>query len=185
MYQSIITSIKPKMQDVISKLLDEYKNLRIGKSSSSLVEDIKVEYYGTLTPLKQMASVSTPDAKTISIQPWDKNSLGDVELAIRNAGLGLNPVNDGNLIRINLPALTEERRQELVKHIKTISEEARVALRNIRQDAWNQIKVLEKNSRLTEDDRYSAEEELNKTIDEFNRKIEEETDKKSQELMKV
>lgn len=185
MYQSIINSTKPKMQDVINQLNQEYKNLRIGKASASLVEGIKVEYYGTLTPLQQMASISTPDAKTITIQPWDKNNLGDVELAIRNADLGLNPVNDGNSVRINLPPLTEERRQELVKHIKVIAEEARVALRNIRGEVWNSIKALEKDKKLTEDDRYRAEEELNKIIDEFNRKIEEETDKKSAELMKV
>lgn len=185
MYQSIINGVKPKMQLVITKMHDEFMNLRIGMANSSLVEDIKVEYYGTLTPLKQMASVSTPDAKTITIQPWDRNNLGDIELAIRNSGLGLNPVNNGNAVVINLPPLTEERRQELVKHVKTVAEEARVALRNIRQDSWNQIKALEKNSKLTEDDRYRSEEELNKIIEEFNKKIEDEADKKSTELMKV
>ncbi|EKD56691.1 MAG: hypothetical protein ACD_58C00120G0014 [uncultured bacterium] len=185
MYQSIISGIKPKMQLVIDKMLGEFKNLRIGKANSSLVDDIKVEYYGTLTPIRQMATISIPDAKTISIQPWDRNNLGDIELAVRNAGLGLNPVNNGSSVVINLPPLTEERRQELVKHIKVVAEEARVMLRNVRQDSWNQIKALEKDSKLTEDDRYRAEEELNKIIDDFNRKIEEETDKKSAELMKV
>mgnify|MGYP001589678436 CR=1 FL=1 len=185
MFQSIINNTKPKMQQVVDKLVVEFKNLRVGMASSSLVEGIKVEYYGTPTPLNQMASVSVPDAKSIVIQPWDKNNLGDIELAVRNADLGLSPVNDGNNIRINLPPLTEERRQELVKHSKTISEEARVALRNIRQDVWNQIKSLEKDGKLTEDDRYRAESELNKTIDDFNRKMEQETDIKGKEIMKV
>jgi len=169
MYQSLINGTKPKMQEVLKQLDEEFKNLRIGKANSSLVEDIKVLYYGTQTPLKQMASVSTPDAKTITIQPWDKNSLGDIEMAVRNADLGLSPVNDGNVVRISLPPLTEERRQELVKHLKTVAEEARVALRNIRSDVWNSVKSLEKDGKLTEDDKYRAEEELNKIIDDFNK----------------
>jgi ribosome recycling factor len=185
MYQSIISQTKPKMTEVMQKLDEEFIKLRTGRASTALVESIKVSYYGTQTPLKQMASLTIPDAASILIQPWDKNALGDVELAIRNSALGLNPVNDGNAVRINLPPMTEERRQELVKHIKSLAEEAKVVLRNVRGDAWNEIKKLEKSGELTEDDRYRAEEELNKIIGDFNKQVDDATDSKEKEVMKI
>lgn len=185
MIQPILNSTRPKMQEVIEKLEEETKNIRTGRANASLVENIKVSYYGTETPLKQMASLSTPSGDSIQISPWDKNALGDIENAIRSSDLNMNPVNDGQNIRINLPPLTEERRKELVKIISKMSEEARIALRTVRQEAWDQIKKLEKDGKVTEDDRYTGEDQLNKQIEDFNKKIEELSEKKEEELMKI
>lgn len=185
MYEKVINSAKPKMQEIVNKLVTEFKNIRTGKASTSLVENLQVSYYGTQTPLKQMASLTTPDSNSILITPFDQNSLGDIEIAIRNSSLGLNPVNDGKNVRIVLPPLTEERRKEMVKMLGEIDEDARIALRNIRQDVWNDIKKLEKDGQITEDDRYDAESDLNKMIEEFNKKIKDLTDEKEEELMKV
>jgi len=185
MYQSVINKTKPEMQKLLNKLQEEFNNVRTGRASTGIVENVVVNYYGTQTPLKQMASITTPDASSIVITPWDQSSLGDIEQAIRTSDLGFNPVNDGKSVRISLPPLTEERRKELVKLVHDIAEEVRVGLRNLRQDAWNEIKTMEKDSKITEDDRYDAEKDLNKLIEEFNKKIEELSEKKETELMKV
>lgn len=185
MYQAIINQTKPKMQELLGKLEDEFKNIRTGRANTSIVENLKVSYYGTETPFKQMASLTTPDAGSIVITPWDQNALGDIEQAIRNSKLGFNPINDGRNIRINLPPLTEERRKELSKMVHDIAEETRIGLRNLRQDAWNDIKKMEKDGKITEDDRYSAEDDLNKLIEDFNKKIEQLSEEKEKELMKV
>ncbi len=185
MYRNAFKELKPKIDEVLLKLADEFKQVRTGKASSSLVEGVLVDYYGTKTPLKQMAQINTPDAGHIVIVPWDKNSLSDIELAVRNSNLGLSPVNDGKSVRIGLPPMTEERRNELVKFIKNLSEEARVIARNLRADTWNKVKQMQQNSEITEDDKYRAEEELNKIIDDANRKIEELFDKKKDEIMSI
>jgi ribosome recycling factor len=185
MYQATINQKKPKMQELLGKLEDEFKNIRTGRANTGIVDNLKVSYYGTETPLKQMASLTTPDASSILITPWDQNALGDIEQAIRNSNLGFNPVNDGRNIRISLPPLTEERRKELSKMVHDIAEETRIGLRNIRQDAWNDIKKMEKDGKITEDDRYRAEEELNKLIEGFNKKVEQLSETKEAELMKV
>ncbi|OGD66629.1 ribosome recycling factor [Candidatus Berkelbacteria bacterium RIFCSPHIGHO2_12_FULL_36_9] len=185
MIQPIVNSIRTKMNEVLEKLQDEFKNIRTGKASTAIVENLMVSYYGTQTPLKQMASLTTPDANSILISPWDQNALGDIENCIRNSDLNLNPVNDGRNVRIVLPPLTEERRKELAKMVGKISEEGRIILRNLRQEAWDQIKKLEKDGKITEDDRYTGEDQLNKMIDEFNKKIEELSEKKEEELMRV
>ena len=180
-----MSGLKPKMAEVLLMLQDEFKNIRTGKASTAMVENLKVSYYGTQTPLKQMASLTTPDANSILITPWDQNALGDIDNAIRASDLNLNPTNDGRNVRIVLPPLTEERRKELVKMMGKISEEARIALRTLRQEAWDQIKKLEKDSKITEDDKYVGEEQLNKMIEESNKKIQEFSEKKETELMKV
>lgn len=185
MIDPIINEIRPKMQEVLVEFQDGLTNLRTGRANAGLVEGVKVSYYGTETPLKQMATLTTPDASTISITPWDQNSLGDIENAIRNSDLGLNPVNDGKNVKINLPPLTEERRNEIVKLAFKLAEEARIALRTLRQEAWDKIKSLEKNSQITEDDRYVGESRLNKLIEEFNKKIQELAEKKEEELKKI
>lgn len=185
MYQNIINNTKCEMQKILDKLQDELKNIRTGRASTSIVENLKVSYYGTDTPLKQMASLTVPDASTILIVPWDQNSLGDIEQAIRNSDIGFNPINDGRNIRIVLPPLTEERRKEISKMVKDIAEEARIGMRNIRQDAWNKIKKMEREGKLTEDDRYDAEDDLNKLIEDFNKKIEQLLEEKERELMKL
>lgn len=172
MYQSEIKNLKGKFDQVTEKLKENFVGIRTGRASTGLVENISVTYYGSTMPLKQMATLATPDAAQIIIQPWDKNALGDIELAIRNSDLGLAPVNDGHLIRIVLPPMTQERREELVKNIARKGEEARVALRAARGETWEKIKKMERDSKITEDDRYSAEKELNNLIDEYNKKIE-------------
>ncbi|MCX6809892.1 MAG: ribosome recycling factor [Candidatus Berkelbacteria bacterium] len=185
MYQNEIKNLKVKFDQVIEKLKEDFVSIRTGRASTGLVENIMVSYYGTITPLKQMASLTTPDAAQIVVIPWDKNSIGDIELAIRNSDLGLSPVNDGKSVRIILPQMTQERREELTKNISRKSEEARVALRNVRGDAWDKIKKMEKDGLITEDDRYSAEEELNKVIDEHNKKIGEILEAKEKEIKAI
>lgn len=185
MFQTIINRIRPKMEEILKKLEDEFRNIRTGRANTNLIENLKVSYYGTETPLKQMASLTTPTSSSILITPWDQSSLGDIEQAIGNSDLGLNPINDGRNIRINLPPLTEERRSELVKMIGKMAEETKVGLRIARQEAWEEVKKLEQASKITEDDRYRAEDELNKVIDDFNKKIEEMSEKKEAELMKI
>lgn len=185
MYQSIINNTRSKMQEVIQKFQESLQALRLGRAQVGLVENIEVNYYGQEMPLKQLASISAPQSNLIVITPWDKNSLGDIELAIRNSDLGLSPVNEGNLIRLVLPPITEERREELIKIVRKNAEEAKVSLRQIRQQTWGETKSLEKEGKLTEDDRYRSEEELNTMIEEFNKKIEEVTEKREGELKRV
>lgn len=185
MYQKIMDELEKKFDQVIAKLTEDFASVRTGRASSSLVDNIMVTYYGSTMPLKQTAQVTTPDSSLIVIQPWDKGALGDIELAVRNSELGLSPTNDGSVIRVALPPLTEERRNELIRNISKKGEEGRIALRNVRGEAWDQIKKMEKNSEITEDDRYRAEEELNKIIDEYNRKIESLIAEKEKELKTI
>ncbi len=173
MYSSIIKELTGDYQKIIERLQEDFANIRTGRASTSLVENIKVNYYGSVSVLKQMATLSTPDASQIVIQPWDKNALGDIELAVKNSELNLSGVNDGVVVRIVLPPMTEERRNELIRNISKKGEEARIALRNVRQQAWDRIKKMEKDGDVTEDDRYSAEKELNEIIENYNKKIEE------------
>lgn len=185
MYQKVISELKRKFDQVVEKLSENFAGVRTGRASSSLVDNIMVTYYGSTVPLKQMAQVTTPDASLIVIQPWDKGALADVELAIRNSDLGLSPTNDGSVVRVALPPLTEERRNELIRNISKKGEEGRIALRNVRGEAWDQIKRMEKNAEITEDDRYRGEEELNKIIDEYNKKIESLIEEKEKELRTI
>ncbi|MCA1743018.1 MAG: ribosome recycling factor, partial [Desulfovibrionales bacterium] len=133
--QSVLKDCQNKMNKAIQNLEKEFSRLRTGRASTGLLEDVLVDYYGTMTPLNQLASISIPDSRTISIQPWDRNAFSSVEKAIMKSDLGLNPVNDGKVIRINIPPLTEERRKDLVKLAKKYSEDTKVAIRNIRRDA--------------------------------------------------
>lgn len=185
MYQNEIRSLKQKFEQIIVKLSEDFAGIRTGRASTGLVENIMVSYYGSTAPLKQMATISTPDAAQIVIQPWDKNSLGDIELAIRNSDINLSPSSDGNVVRIVLPPMTEDRREELIKNIHRKGEEARVALRSVRGETWDKVKRMEKDKELTEDDRYSAEKELNKIIEENNEKIESAIVEKEKEIRTV
>ena len=185
MYAQEIRTLKQKFDQIIDKLSEDFGTVRTGRASASLIENVMVTYYGSTVPLKQMASLSTPDASLIVVQPWDKGSLADIELAIRNSNLGLSPTNDGAVVRVSLPPLTEERRNELVRTISKKGEEGRIALRNVRGEAWDNIKKMEKDGTLTEDDRYGAEEELNKLINDYNKKIEELIAAKEKELKAI
>jgi ribosome recycling factor len=160
------------MNEVMEVLKEDLKSIRTGKSNPGLVEGIMVSYYGSNVPLKQMANISTPDANLIVIQPWDVNSLGDIELAIQNSKIGLTPSSDGRMIRLALPPLTADRREEIIKMVHQKAESARVVLRNLREESWREIQQQEKANQITEDDRYDAEKELNNLIRDYNQKVE-------------
>lgn len=185
MLQPILNQLRPKMDEVIAKLKEDLQTVRTGKASAGLVDNIFVSYYGQQTPLKQMAQVSTPDANLITIQPWDANSLGDIEIALRNADLGFGVTNDGRVVRISLPPMTEERRLEFIKLIHQKAEAVRITLRTLREESWREIQRLEKAGQLTEDDRYQGEKDLNKLIEDYNKKIQELIEAKERELKTI
>jgi ribosome recycling factor len=185
MLDQIIKSSKPKMDSVITDFEADLKSIHTGRASAALVEDVKVNHYNSLMPLKQVASIATPSATQIVITPWDKGALNPIETAIKESGLNLNPVNDGSVVRISLPPMSEERRQELVKLIKQKAEAARISIRNVREEAWKQVQKEEKDGTLTEDDRYAGEKDLNKVVTDYNTKIQDITDRKEKEIMTV
>lgn len=180
-----ITKLKNQVDQKISQFQEDLKTIRTSHIGSGIVENIIVSYYGTKVPLKKMAQITTPAPDKIAIIPWDKNALGDIETAIRNSDLNLNPVNDGRNVRITLPPLTEERRRDLVKMVKTSAEETKIAIRNIRGVVWGEIQKLERAGKVTEDDKYRGQDELKKIIAESNRRIDEITATKENEILKV
>lgn len=173
------------MQQVVDKLFESLRGLRTGKANASLVENIQVSYYGSKTALKQMANISAPEPNLIVIQPWDVNSLGDVILAIQNSEIGLNPSSDGRTVRLSLPPMTVERREDLIRMVHKMAEEARVFLRNLREEGWKEVKKLESQKKITEDDRYRAEKDLKKIIEDFNLKINKLIEDKEKEIRKI
>jgi ribosome recycling factor len=183
--QSVMKDTKKRMEKALDSLNKDFGKLRTGRASTSLVEDIKVDYYGTPTPMNHIASISIPDSRTIAIQPWDRNAFGDVERAIQKSDLGLNPVNDGKIIRINIPQLTEERRKELVKLAKKYTEDTRIAIRNIRRDANDQLKKMEKDKEITEDDLHGGQEEVQELTDEHVKMADELLEEKEKEIMEL
>lgn len=185
MIKEIMKKTLPKMAAAIESFSAELSNIRTGRANSSLVEDIDVSYYGTNTSLKQLASITIPEPTMILVAPWDKQSLGDIENALRDSDLGLSVVNDGTSIRISLPPLTGERREELSKLVKKYGENARVEVRNIRGEAWEEIQQAHKAKSISEDEKYRAEKELNDLIDKQNRIIEEKVEQKISELAKI
>lgn len=166
MAQEIKKSAEERMDKAVGTLKRELASLRAGKASTSLLDRITVEYYGAPTPLNQLANISTPDSRTILIQPWDKGSLADIEKAIMKSDLGLTPSNDGSIVRLVIPMLTEERRLELVKVAKKLAEESKVAIRNIRRDANDSIKKLEK-SEISEDESKRHQDDVQKITDKY------------------
>jgi len=185
MYNEVIAEKKKDLDKAIEHLQFELAKLRTGRASTALVEDVMVEYYGSRTPLKQIASINTPEPRQITIQPWDRGAISAIEGAIREADLGLNPMNDGVLIRLNIPALTEERRKELVKILNAKAEEGRIALRNVREDALKEVQNMEKEGMISEDDKFRAKEKIQTVIDEYNKKVEEIREKKEKDIMTV
>lgn len=180
----ILDSTKESMEGSLSHLEKEFLNIRAGKASPAMLGGVKVDYYGAATPLSQVANVNTPDARTITITPWEKSMLQPIEKAIMIANLGFNPMNNGENIIINVPALTEERRRDLVKQAKSEAEDAKVGVRNARKDANNDIKKLEKDG-MSEDICKSAEEDVQKLTDSYIKKIDELFVHKEAEIMKV
>ncbi|MFO7728750.1 MAG: ribosome recycling factor [Desulfonatronovibrio sp.] len=183
--QSVLKDCEKKMDKAILALEKEFSKLRTGRASTGLVEDVMVDYYGTLTPLNQLASISIPDSRTIAIQPWDRNAFSSVEKAIMKSDLGLNPVNDGKIIRISIPPLTEERRKDLVKLAKKYSEDAKIAVRNIRRDANDTLKKMKNNKDLSEDEMHKGQDEVQKLTDSFVEKADQVLELKEKEIMEI
>lgn len=185
MIDGIIKEVKPKMQTAIGKLQSDLTRIRTGRANPSILDGIMVSYYGTSTAIREIASITVPESNQILVKPWDRGALNPIETAIRNSDVGINPINDGQQVRLVFPPMTEERRREIVTQVKKNGEEAKVALRNIRKEAWDKVQTAEKNNQATEDDRYWAEEELNKIIDEMNKEIEKVVAEKEVEIMKI
>jgi ribosome recycling factor len=169
----------------IESLKREYSRLRTGRASVSLLDGIRVSYYDTPTPLNQMASLAVPEPRLIVIQPWDKTAIEDIEKAILKSELGLTPMNDGKVIRISIPPLTEERRKELVKVARKMSEENKVSIRNIRRDANEMLKDLKKEKEITEDDLFRSQEEVQKATDQFISQVDELCAAKEKEILEI
>lgn len=186
MVRQALDAANPKMDKALAHFEEELKGLRTGRASIGLVDGIMVDYFGTTQPLKAVASITTPDAKTIAITPWDRGQLQVIEKAIRETqSLGLNPNNDGSTIRLNIPPMTEERRRDILKVLGQKVEECRIALRNIRHDVLDEVKKMEKAKAATQDDVKFAETELNKKIDQYQAKIEVIAASKEKEIMEV
>jgi ribosome recycling factor len=182
---SALNDSKQRMEKALQNLDREFRRLRTGRASAALLEGIKVDYYGTPTPIEQLASISVPDARMISIQPWDKAAFKDVEKAIQKSELGLNPINDGKVIRVNIPPLTEERRKELAKVAKKFTEEAKVGIRNVRRDANEALKKQEKSKEITEDELRRLQDEVQKLTDEFIAKADAALAAKEKEILEI
>ena len=173
-----------RMGKALKHLEDELGKIRAGKATPAMLKDVRVDYYGQVTPLTQMSNVGTSDAKTIVIQPWEKNMIGEIEKAILNANLGFNPVNNGEIIRIQIPNLTEERRVKLTKQVKTEGENAKIAIRNIRRDTITEIKALEKDG-LSEDASKDYQDDVQVLTDKNTKKIDEIIDAKQNDIMSI
>ena len=174
-----------RMQKSIDSLEKDFAKLRTGRASTALVDSIRVDYYGTPTPLNQVASVSIPDSRTISISPWDRNAFNCIEKAIMKSDLGLTPINDGRAIRINIPTLTEERRKDLVKMAKKYTEDAKVAIRNVRRDVNEALKKLHTAKEISEDDLHKAQEDVQKSTDNFVKRADAVLAEKEKEIMEI
>lgn len=181
----IITDGKKRMEGALASLQREFSKLRTGRASTALVDNLEVDYYGTATPLNQIASISVPDSRTITIQPWDKGAFSAVEKGIQKSDLGLNPVNDGKIIRISIPPLTEERRKDLVKVAKKYTEEAKVAVRNVRRDCNDGLKKQLKDKEITEDDSRRLQDEIQKATDQFVAKCDAALVAKEKEILEI
>ena len=182
---TILLDTEERMEKALAALERDFQKLRTGRATTALVDGIKADYYGTPTPISQMASVAVPDSRTITIQPWDKGGISVVEKAILKSDLGLNPNNDGKIIRLEIPQLTEERRKELSKKVSKIAEDSKVVIRNIRRDANETIKKMEKKKEVTEDDSKEGQENIQKLTDKKIKVIDEIKAKKEKEVMAV
>lgn len=185
MVDEIFEDMSDRMGKSVEALKREYSRLRTGRASVSLLDGIRVSYYDTPTPLNQMASLSVPEPRLIVIQPWDKTAIGEIEKAILKSELGLTPINDGKIIRIAVPPLTEERRKELVKVARKMAEDNKVAIRNIRRDANDMLKDLKKEKEITEDELYRSQEEVQKITDQFISDVDELCTVKEKEILEI
>ena len=182
---TIIDDKKIQFENAIQHLKNELKQIRTGRANPVLVVNLSIEYYGTKTPLQQLANINIPDPKSIIIQPWDKNSLKDIEKAIHDSPLGLNPINEGNTIRLPLPPLTEERRKELSKVVNEKVEQAKISIRNVREEIWKNIKEQKNDGKISEDEMYGQQKELQKKVEEHNDIIKKIGQEKEIEIMTI
>jgi ribosome recycling factor len=181
--QVVLKDLESRMNSAIEALGREFASVRTGRASASLLDGIRVDYYGTTTPITQMASVSVPDARTITIQPWEVGQLKEIEKAIIKSDLGITPMNDGKLLRLTMPTPTEERRKQLAKTVGKIAEESRVVVRNIRREANDKLKAMAKDKKVSEDDERRGHEQIQKATDKFIAKVDELLKKKEQEIL--
>jgi len=182
---TVLKETRDRMQKSIEAFESNISSIRTGRASPSLLNRVNVSYYGSSTPLNQLANVSSPDARTLVITPFDKSAIADIEKAILEADLGLNPNNRGDAVYITVPALNDERRRDLVKQVKNLAEEARVAVRNIRRDANDELKEMEKEALISEDDLRNGESEVQKVTDEFIRLVDQRVKAKEEDIMAV
>ncbi len=180
-----ISNAEVKMQKSIDALNNEYASIRAGRANPAILDKIKVEYYGTPTPIAQLGNISVPEARTLLIQPWDASVLKEIEKEIQKSDIGINPTNDGKVIRLSFPPLTEERRKALVKDVSKIAETSKVSVRNIRRDAIDKIKALKKDNKITEDDVKEAEDKIQKLTDKFVKMIDDIAKEKEKEILTV
>ena len=180
-----LSAYSSKMDKTLEVLRTQFNAVRAGRANASVLDQISVEYYGVDTPINQVGSITSPDPRTLIVEPWDKTLLKPIEKAIQVSDLGINPQNDGKLIRLNFPQLTEERRKDLTKQVRKYGEDSKVAIRNIRRDAMDAIKKMQKKSEITEDDQKEAEKDLQKLTDEYVKKVDAQCAKKEKELMEL
>ena len=185
MIKETLAQAKSRMAKAAEDLRVELASVRTGRASTALLEHLRVEYYGTPTPLNQVATLGVPDPSMITVQPWDPSVLGAIEKVIRSADLGLNPVNDGKILKVPIPPLTEERRKELVKHLHKAMENHRTAVRNIRRDSNEELKRLLKDKKISEDDERRGLDEVQKLTDDFTEKLESQAKGKEREIMEI
>ena len=180
-----LENLSDRMDKVIDNLETNYSEVRAGRANPAILNKVSVEYYGVPTPINQVASISVPEARLIVIQPWDRSILSQVEKAIEKADIGIHPMNDGQVIRLSFPELTEERRKDLAKDIRKMAEEAKVAIRNVRRDEMDEAKDSLKNKEISEDEEKALEEKIQKETDKYVAKIDEMSEKKEKEIMSV
>jgi ribosome recycling factor len=183
--QNLVKDIETRMTAAVDALAREFATVRTGRASTGLLDGIRVDYYGTPTPINQMASVTVPDARTLAIQPWEAAQLKAIEKAIMASDLGLTPVNDGKMIRLTMPTLTEERRKQLAKSVHKIAEDARVAVRNVRREANDKLKAMAKDKKVSEDEERRGHDQIQKTTDKYIAKVDELLKKKEQEILSI
>jgi ribosome recycling factor len=185
MDEKTYTETVAKMEKTLSSLKTDLNKIRTGRASLALFDDIRVDYYGTPTPLNQMATLSVPEPRLITLQPWDTSVIGEIEKAILKSELGVTPVSDGKMIRINIPRLTEERRKELVKVVRKMAEGAKVAIRNIRREGNDQLKAVEKNKKISQDELHQSMDKVQKSTDQFIEKVDAVLTAKEKEILEI
>ena len=183
--KALIVQAEEQMQKTLGRMKADMGTLRTGRASTALLENLRVDYYGAMTPLNQIAAMAAPEARVLEIRPWDKGAMAEIEKAIQKSDLGLTPNNDGTVIRLQIPTLTEERRKDLIKVVRKMAEEYRVSLRNERRDAVERLKKAEKAKEITEDDRATGEQEIQKLTDSYIKRVDDSLASKERDILEV